>query len=377
MGVEAALLGLVDARFGADAGRAADLLRVVGDADRPGLDVGVRQGHEARLGVGDVDQDPFGPAGLTVEVDLTNTAEPLPARIKDVAAGPIAVVAELGLGGQLSHIDALPANGVAHASGVGSRVMTDPDTLLERHRPRLVYDSQEPYFADSAAVWTDSPTNVLRRADGTVIAKPPKLSLDFLGAYKAEKGDAIGDTTRRYAQNAALLHAQPRYANRMYGHARRDRNGAVAPVLALLLLQRLPARRQPSLGRQARGRLGARPAPARRERASRPGRVPPAQAVRTPPVDQGRQAGRAAARVRRAWLARQLLRGRLALDRPLVRSCRRQRPQDRPQARDRRHPTPRSGCSGRPVGRHEAQGPAGLPTARRARVSPHWRTRSR
>ncbi|MDA0170611.1 hypothetical protein OJ998_16035 [Solirubrobacter taibaiensis] len=103
--------------------------------------------------------------------------------------------------------------------------MTDPRTLLERHRPRLVYDAQEPYFADSAAVWTDSKTNVLRRADGTVVAKPPKLSLDFLGTYQAEKGDVIGDTTRHYASSAAALHAQPRYANRMYGHARRDRNG--------------------------------------------------------------------------------------------------------------------------------------------------------
>ena len=117
VGVEAAFLGLVDARFGADAGRAADLLRVVGDTDRLGLDPGVGQGHETRLGVADVDQDPFGPAGLTVEVDLTNTAEPLPARIKDVAAGPIAVVAELGLGGQLSHTEPFPANGTAHASG--------------------------------------------------------------------------------------------------------------------------------------------------------------------------------------------------------------------------------------------------------------------
>lgn len=105
--------------------------------------------------------------------------------------------------------------------------MTDARTLLERYRPRLVYDSQEPYFADSAAIWTDSPTNVLRRADGTSIAKPPRLSLDFLGTYAAQRGDVIGDTTRNYLTNAAKLHAQPRYANRVYGHARRDRNGSL------------------------------------------------------------------------------------------------------------------------------------------------------
>lgn len=103
--------------------------------------------------------------------------------------------------------------------------MTDPRALLERHKPRLVYDAQEAYFADSAAIWTDSPTNELRRADGTVIAKPPTLTLDYLGTYPAQKGDVIGDRSRAYEASARALHAQARYANRAYGHARRDRNG--------------------------------------------------------------------------------------------------------------------------------------------------------
>lgn len=81
--------------------------------------------------------------------------------------------------------------------------MTDPSTLLQRHTPRLVYDAQEAYFADSAAIWTDSPTNVLRRRDGTVIAKPPQLSLDFLGSYPAKQGDVIGDTTRAAGETPA------------------------------------------------------------------------------------------------------------------------------------------------------------------------------
>jgi hypothetical protein len=102
--------------------------------------------------------------------------------------------------------------------------MTDPRALLERHTPRLVYDAQEAYFADSAAVWTDSPTNALRRA-GKVLATPPKLSLDYLGTYAAQREDVIGDSTRSYESNAAKLHAQARYANRVYGHARRDREG--------------------------------------------------------------------------------------------------------------------------------------------------------
>ena len=58
--------------------------------------------------------------------------------------------------------------------------MTDVRVLLERHRPRLVYDSHEAYFADSAAIWTDSPTNVLKRAGGTVVARPPQLNLAYL-----------------------------------------------------------------------------------------------------------------------------------------------------------------------------------------------------
>jgi hypothetical protein len=109
--------------------------------------------------------------------------------------------------------------------------MTEVRVLLERHKPRLVYDSHEAYFADSAAIWTDSPTNVLKRADGTVLAKPSKLALAFLGekayadAKPALKTDAIGDSTRNYAKNAAALHKQAKYANRVHGHARKDSQG--------------------------------------------------------------------------------------------------------------------------------------------------------
>ncbi|WP_028066187.1 hypothetical protein [Solirubrobacter soli] len=103
--------------------------------------------------------------------------------------------------------------------------MTDPRVLLERYKPRLVYDSHEVYFADSAAIWTDSRTNVLKRATGTVVAKPPQLSLAFLSAYPATATDTIGDTTRDYAKNAAKLHQQPQYRDRVHAHARRDPQG--------------------------------------------------------------------------------------------------------------------------------------------------------
>src|SRR3954451_13428584 len=110
--------------------------------------------------------------------------------------------------------------------------MPDSPLLLERYKPRLVYDSQEPYFADSAATFTDSPTCTLRRANGAPIASPPKLSLDYLGttAYgdgqKVLGGDLIGDTTRNYERNAKAMHDKaPRYRDRVYGHARKDSQG--------------------------------------------------------------------------------------------------------------------------------------------------------
>ena len=109
--------------------------------------------------------------------------------------------------------------------------MTDPRVLLERHKPRLVYDSLESYFADSAATWTDSAHNVLKRANGTVLAKPPKLALSLLGPHAYSDGtqvlaaDTIGEQTRDYAAHAAALHRQAKYRDRVYGHARRDRDG--------------------------------------------------------------------------------------------------------------------------------------------------------
>ena len=51
----------------------------------------------------------------------------------------------------------MPVGGPKQASvGIACRSsMTDARVLLERYKPRLVYDSHEAYFADSAAAWTD------------------------------------------------------------------------------------------------------------------------------------------------------------------------------------------------------------------------------
>ena len=106
----------------------------------------------------------------------------------------------------------------------------DPSELLRRHRPLLRYDSLEPYFADSAAEWTDNPGNRLQHADGSVVATAtsepgaPRLSLAFLGATRYGDGaavsgdDRIVDPAHDYVAQARALHDKPEYANRVYGH---------------------------------------------------------------------------------------------------------------------------------------------------------------
>jgi hypothetical protein len=125
----------------------------------------------------------------------------------------------------------------------------DHEALLRRFQPRLKYDSQEAFFADSAAEWTDNPDNVLRRteADGRggqlIAAATPgpgerQLSLAFLGhpAYedgtpseevgKGPGGDQIGPRSRRdYREMYFELRKTERYRNRMYGRAREDSEG--------------------------------------------------------------------------------------------------------------------------------------------------------
>jgi len=97
---------------------------------------------------------------------------------------------------------------------------SESEELLRRFLPRLRYDSNEQYFADSAAQWTDNPGNELRRGDGTLLAGAPELSLDYLGEYEAEPSDFISDPRRDYrAQYVALRVARPELKNRTYGHA--------------------------------------------------------------------------------------------------------------------------------------------------------------
>jgi hypothetical protein len=108
-------------------------------------------------------------------------------------------------------------------------IVSDFDTLLARHQPVLRYDSQEVYFADSAAEWTDADGQVLERATGELLAAtPPRdgkpaLSLPFLAPARyadgepVAPGDCIGRSAQDYVQAVRRLHVQPQYRNRMYG----------------------------------------------------------------------------------------------------------------------------------------------------------------
>src|SRR6266480_5694655 len=109
-------------------------------------------------------------------------------------------------------------------------------SLLERHKPALRYDSQEVYFADSAAEWTDNPGNELIRATGEVVAiagaAPPQtaLSLDLLGSYSdPEPADAIADPRRDYQAQYAAQHSQA--DARPWSKVERDPGSKARPVV--------------------------------------------------------------------------------------------------------------------------------------------------
>ena len=191
--------------------------------------------------------------------------------------------------------------------------------LLRRFQPQLRYDSNEAFFADSAAEWTDNPGNVLCRFDlqgqpGEVIAAAtpgpgqPRLSLEFLGhpaygnAAPYEDRDAISNPKRNYRDQYVALRLQPglRESNVRASTAGLGRS-PLAAVLVLLLLQRLQPCRW---DRAARRRLGDDPAAHARQRARRrPLRA--ASLGRTQDVGSGREGARQsrhAARLCRAWL---------------------------------------------------------------------------
>jgi len=91
------------------------------------------------------------------------------------------------------------------------------DPRLERFRPALVYDPQEPYRSISAASITDWAGNTLQRRNGTVLARAgAALALELLTRYEVRDGDRM-DEAGDPLPAARRFQADPAYAERVYG----------------------------------------------------------------------------------------------------------------------------------------------------------------
>jgi hypothetical protein len=88
--------------------------------------------------------------------------------------------------------------------------------LLDRFRPRLVYDGQYDYRATAAETIVDNPGNLLCDGDGDVIARSggtPPLTLDLLTSYPDGREPAAGD----FLCEAPLRMATGRQLERKHG----------------------------------------------------------------------------------------------------------------------------------------------------------------
>ncbi len=106
--------------------------------------------------------------------------------------------------------------------------------LLQRHLPVLRYDSQGSFLADSPGVLTDrvdpsgEPANLLRRADGTLLASAGapanRLTLGLLDfpkyghGVKVRRSDHLDAVGRDYVLQARQMH-RGEYKDRVYGRA--------------------------------------------------------------------------------------------------------------------------------------------------------------
>jgi hypothetical protein len=107
----------------------------------------------------------------------------------------------------------------------------DDLALLERYKPLLRFDRQYDYRLASVLGIVENPGNLLRTADGEVIARvggDPALTLELLTAYPdgrepkaddclCEGADVLGDARR--------MEPDPRYAARLYGRVVRGDGG--------------------------------------------------------------------------------------------------------------------------------------------------------
>lgn len=107
---------------------------------------------------------------------------------------------------------------------------------LRRFQPCLRYDSLEPYFADSAEIWTLNPGNRLRRGDKertTIASVGDRLTLDFLrpGEYpsgeKVLASDVVEASNEDYSEQYRELRRKNReLRNVIYGRVSETGKGA-------------------------------------------------------------------------------------------------------------------------------------------------------
>ncbi|HEY0279250.1 MAG TPA: Vps62-related protein [Solirubrobacterales bacterium] len=128
----------------------------------------------------------------------------------------------------------------------GEVAMADAGELLARYSPFIQYDSLEAYSADSPATMADCKTaanphgNVLVHGGHELAAagatrREAVLDLAFLhgGHYPdaphtvAAADDYIDVIGKEYIAEAHAMHLLPGMANQVYGHAARDREGAL------------------------------------------------------------------------------------------------------------------------------------------------------
>jgi hypothetical protein len=111
--------------------------------------------------------------------------------------------------------------------------MSSDAALLEQFKPFLRYDSNEGYFADSAAEMTDAAGNTLKSADGVAIAAAGgELDLDLLVAagqrypgteVVAAGGDVLSIPDKSYQERyRAVRVASDEYPNVVYGRRKGD-----------------------------------------------------------------------------------------------------------------------------------------------------------
>jgi hypothetical protein len=101
--------------------------------------------------------------------------------------------------------------------------------LVERHRPLLRFDAQEPYLAISAQSIVVNPSNALIRHDGSVLGRVDRdgrgLSLELLADYPSpltpNAGDRLDEAPDVLA-DALRMQADPDVARRAYGRAVED-----------------------------------------------------------------------------------------------------------------------------------------------------------